>query len=72
MRDEIVELFLGLSRLGERPWFELGLIPAVGHQLDDPDEVDAVAERIQAFAEQLRVPVRAPGAAGDRRAAPSR
>ena len=24
------ELFLGLSRLGERPWFELGLIPAVG------------------------------------------
>ena len=43
-------------RLGERPWFELGLIPAVGHQLDDPDEVDAVAERIQAFAEQLRVP----------------
>ncbi len=56
VRDEIVELFLGLSRLGERPWFELGLIPAVGHQLDDPDEVDAVAARIQAFAEQLRVP----------------
>ncbi len=56
VRDEIVELFLGLSRLGERPWFELGLIPAVGHQLDDPDEVDAVAQRIQAFAEQLRVP----------------
>ena len=66
VRDEIVELFLGLSRLGERPWFELGLIPAVGHQLDDPDEVDAVAERIQAFAEQLRVPAlptpSAPGA----------
>jgi pimeloyl-ACP methyl ester carboxylesterase len=56
VRDEIVELFLGLSRLGERPWFELGLIPAVGHQLDDPDEVDAVAARIQAFAEQLRAP----------------
>lgn len=56
VRDEIVELFLGLSRLGERPWFELGLIPAVGHQLDDPDEVDAVAVRIQEFAEQLRVP----------------
>jgi pimeloyl-ACP methyl ester carboxylesterase len=56
VRDEIEELFLGLSRLGERPWFELGLIPAVGHQLDDPDEVDAVASRIQAFAEQLRVP----------------
>jgi pimeloyl-ACP methyl ester carboxylesterase len=56
VRDEIVELFLGLSRLGERPWFELGLIPAVGHQLDDPDEVDAVATRIQVFAEQLRVP----------------
>ena len=56
VRDEIVELFLGLSRLGEKPWFELGLIPAVGHQLDDPDEVDAVAERIQAFAEQLRAP----------------
>jgi pimeloyl-ACP methyl ester carboxylesterase len=56
VRDEIVELFLGLSRLGERPWFELGLIPAVGHQLDDPDEVDAVAARIQAFADQLRVP----------------
>jgi hypothetical protein len=29
---------------------------AVGHQLDDPDEVDAVAERIQRFAEQLPVP----------------
>jgi hypothetical protein len=56
VRDEIVELFLGLSRLGQRPWFELGLIPAVGHQLDDPDEVDAVAQRVQAFAEQLRVP----------------
>jgi pimeloyl-ACP methyl ester carboxylesterase len=56
VRDEIVELFLGLSRLGERPWFKLGLIPAVGHQLDDPDEVDAVAVRIQEFAEQLRVP----------------
>ncbi len=56
VRDEIVELFLGLSRLGEKPWFELGLIPAVGHQLDDPDEVDAVAERIQAFAERLRTP----------------
>jgi pimeloyl-ACP methyl ester carboxylesterase len=56
VRDEIVELFLGLSRLGEKPWFELGLIPAVGHQLDDPDEVDAVAARIQAFAEQLRTP----------------
>ena len=48
--------FVGLHRLGERPWFELGLIPAVGHQLDDPDEVDAVAERIQRFAEQLRAP----------------
>ena len=56
VRDEIEELFLGLHRLGERPWFELGLIPAVGHQLDDPDEVDAVAERIQRFAEQLRTP----------------
>jgi pimeloyl-ACP methyl ester carboxylesterase len=56
VRDEIEELFLGLHRLGERPWFELGLIPAVGHQLDDPDEVDAVAERIRRFAEQLRVP----------------
>jgi pimeloyl-ACP methyl ester carboxylesterase len=56
VRDEIVELFLGLNRLGERPWFKLGLIPAVGHQLDDPDEVDAVAARIQEFAEQLRVP----------------
>jgi pimeloyl-ACP methyl ester carboxylesterase len=56
VRDEIVELFLGLNRLGERPWFELGLIPAVGHQLDDPDEVDAVAARIQAFSEQLRMP----------------
>jgi pimeloyl-ACP methyl ester carboxylesterase len=56
VRDEIVELFLGLNRLGERPWFKLGLIPAVGHQLDDPDEVDAVAVRIQEFAEQLRVP----------------
>jgi pimeloyl-ACP methyl ester carboxylesterase len=56
VRDEIEELFLGLHRLGERPWFELGLIPAVGHQLDDPDEVDAVAERIQRFAEQLRAP----------------
>lgn len=56
VRDEIVELFLGLSRLGQRPWFELGLIPAVGHQLDDPAEVDAVAQRIQAFAEELRVP----------------
>jgi hypothetical protein len=56
VRDEIEELFLGLSRLSERPWFELGLIPAVGHQLDDPDEVDAVAARIQRFAEQLRVP----------------
>jgi pimeloyl-ACP methyl ester carboxylesterase len=33
--------------------------PAVGHQLDDPDEVDAVAERIQRFAEQLPCP---PGA----------
>ncbi len=54
VRDEIEELFLDLNRLGERPWFELGLIPAVGHQLDDPDEVDAVAQRIQAFAEQLR------------------
>jgi hypothetical protein len=56
VRDEIEELFLGLNRLGERPWFELGLIPAVGHQLDDPDEVDAVAERIQRFAEELRAP----------------
>ena len=56
VRDEIEELFLDLNRLGERPWFELGLIPAVGHQLDDPDEVDAVAQRIQAFAEQLRAP----------------
>jgi pimeloyl-ACP methyl ester carboxylesterase len=56
VRDEIEELFLGLHRLGERPWFELGLIPAVGHQLDDPDEVDAVAERIRRFAEQLRAP----------------
>ena len=56
VRDEIEELFLGLHRLSERPWFELGLIPAVGHQLDDPDEVDAVAERIQRFAEQLRAP----------------
>jgi pimeloyl-ACP methyl ester carboxylesterase len=56
VRDEIVELFLGLHRLGERSWFELGLIPAVGHQLDDPGEVDAVAERIQAFAERLRAP----------------
>jgi pimeloyl-ACP methyl ester carboxylesterase len=56
VRDEIEELFLGLHRLGERPWFELGLIPAVGHQLDDPDEVDAVAERIERFAEQLRAP----------------
>jgi pimeloyl-ACP methyl ester carboxylesterase len=56
VRDEIVELFLGLHRFSERPWFELGLIPAVGHQLDDPDEVDAVAERIQAFAERLRAP----------------
>jgi pimeloyl-ACP methyl ester carboxylesterase len=56
VRDEIEELFLRLHRLGERPWFELGLIPAVGHQLDDPDEVDAVAERIQVFAEQLRAP----------------
>jgi pimeloyl-ACP methyl ester carboxylesterase len=63
VRDEIVELFLGLSRLGERPWFELGLIPAVGHQLDDPDEVDAVAERIQAFAEGLRPPVGRPAGA---------
>jgi pimeloyl-ACP methyl ester carboxylesterase len=62
VRDEIVELFLGLSRLGQRPWFELGLIPAVGHQLDDPDEVDAVAQRIQAFAEQLRVPAGRPAA----------
>jgi pimeloyl-ACP methyl ester carboxylesterase len=60
VRDEIVELFLGLSRLGERPWFKLGLIPAVGHQLDDPDEVDAVAARIQEFAEQLRVPAERP------------
>jgi pimeloyl-ACP methyl ester carboxylesterase len=60
VRDEIVELFLGLSRLGERPWFKLGLIPAVGHQLDDPDEVDAVAVRIQEFAEQLRVPAERP------------
>jgi pimeloyl-ACP methyl ester carboxylesterase len=57
VRDEIEELFLDLSRLGERPWFDLGLIPAVGHQLDDPDEVDAVAERIQAFAEHLRTPL---------------
>jgi pimeloyl-ACP methyl ester carboxylesterase len=56
VRDEIEELFLDLNRLSERPWFQLGLIPAVGHQLDDPDEVDAVAERIQAFAEQLRTP----------------
>jgi pimeloyl-ACP methyl ester carboxylesterase len=56
VRDEIEELFLDLNRLGERPWFELGLIPAVGHQLDDPDEVDAVAERIRTFAEQLRAP----------------
>ena len=56
MRDEIEELFLDLNRLSERPWFQLGLIPAVGHQLDDPDEVDAVAERIKAFAEQLREP----------------
>jgi pimeloyl-ACP methyl ester carboxylesterase len=60
VRDEIVELFLGLSRLGERPWFKLDLIPAVGHQLDDPDEVDAVAARIQEFAEQLRVPAERP------------
>jgi pimeloyl-ACP methyl ester carboxylesterase len=60
VRDEIVELFLGLHRLGERPWFELGLIPAVGHQLDDPDEVDAVAQRIRAFAEGLRVPAGRP------------
>jgi pimeloyl-ACP methyl ester carboxylesterase len=60
VRDEIVELFLGLSRLSERPWFELGLIPAVGHQLDDPDEVDAVAARIEAFAEQLRLPAGRP------------
>ena len=72
MRDEIVELFLGLSRLGERPWFELGLIPAVGHQLDDPDEVDAVAERIQAFAEQLRVPAERSASDRQRRAAPCR
>jgi acetyl esterase/lipase len=65
VRDEIVELFLRLHRLGERPWFELGLIPAVGHQLDDPDEVDAVAERIHAFAEQLRAPAaRSTSAAG--------
>jgi pimeloyl-ACP methyl ester carboxylesterase len=56
VRDEIEELFLGLNRLAERPWFELGLIPAVGHQLDDPDEVDAVAARIERFAEQLRAP----------------
>ena len=56
VRDEIEELFLDLNRLSERPWFQLGLIPAVGHQLDDPDEVDAVAERIKAFAEQLRAP----------------
>jgi pimeloyl-ACP methyl ester carboxylesterase len=56
VRDEIEELFFGLHRLGERPWFELGLIPAVGHQLDDPDEVDAVAERIRLFAEQLPAP----------------
>jgi pimeloyl-ACP methyl ester carboxylesterase len=56
VRDEIEELFLGLQRLSERPWFELGLIPAVGHQLDDPDEVDAVAERIRLFAEQLPAP----------------
>ena len=60
VRDEIVELFLGLNRLGERPWFKLGLIPAVGHQLDDPDEVDAVAARIREFAEQLRVPAERP------------
>jgi pimeloyl-ACP methyl ester carboxylesterase len=64
VRDEIEELFLDLHRLSERPWFELGLIPAVGHQLDDPKEVDAVAERISAFAGQLRTPIaRSAGAA---------
>ena len=72
VRDEIEELFLGLHRLGERPWFELGLIPAVGHQLDDPDEVDAVAERIQALRRAAARARRAHGERRERRTAPCR